>query len=174
MNYIKAVELFHSTFGHPINFFKNAIPLKLRQLRVKLLFEELQELSVASDVNKTLYDLCDSVVKSYKNVKDGDNVNKKEELDALCDIQYILSGTVLALGYQDIFDKGFEIVQNSNMSKGCPSLEEAEKSIAIYKEKGIDTFCIEKNGLYIILRTDDNKVLKYYKYIETDFSGLIF
>ena len=57
-----------------------------------------------------------------------DKKDKTEILDALLDIQYFLSGTVLACGMQDIFEAGFDEVHRSNMAKlgpdGKPILDE--------------------------------------------------
>lgn len=50
-------------------------------------------------------------------------------LDALCDLQYVLDGTILSLGMQDIFWEAFVEVHKSNMTKldaqGNPVVNEA-------------------------------------------------
>jgi predicted HAD superfamily Cof-like phosphohydrolase len=171
--YINSVKQFHETFNHPINNYHNDIDLKTRQLRVKLLFEELKELAEASDVKETFVNLCLLVTEeSVINLVDvdGNNVNKKEEIDALCDLQYVLSGAVLALGHQDNFESAFDEVQSSNMSKMCHSQKEVDDTITSYKEKGVDAYSIQKNDGWIVLRTSDNKVLKniYYKEAQLD------
>ena len=43
--------------------------------------------------------------------------NTVEVLDALCDLAYILMGTVLVHGMGDVFDEAFAEVHRSNMSK---------------------------------------------------------
>ncbi len=54
-------------------------------------------------------------------------------LDALCDLQYVLSGAVLSLGLQDVFDEAFAEVHRSNMSKldedGRPIKNEAGRVV---------------------------------------------
>ena len=45
------------------------------------------------------------------------NDNLLEVLDALCDMQYILIGTVLELGLQEVFEDAFAEVHRSNMTK---------------------------------------------------------
>lgn len=164
MNYINEVKKFHEVFGHPINDNKDVIDLKTRQLRLKLLFEELQELAVAMDVQETFKALC--LTANYG--IDGNNVNKVEELDALCDIQYVLSGAILALGHHKNFDDAFANVQESNMSKGCKDLKEAELTQQFYLDKGIESYVVEKDNMFIVLRKEDNKVLKNINYIKTD------
>ena len=170
--YINKVKEFHETFGHPINDQENEIDLKTRQLRIKLIFEELEELAKASDVLETFHNLCyDTVYDEYQETRlpyfyhDGNNVDKKEELDALVDIEYVLSGAVLCLGYHDVYDEAFDEVHSSNMSKMCLSLSQAEETIAFYKNKQVSSHYIKKDGGYIVLRNEDNKILKniYYK-----------
>ena len=66
----------------------------LIELRIKLLTEEVQEYAEAA--------------------RAGDMV---EILDALADIGYILAGTIINHGMQDIYDGAFEEVHRSNMAK---------------------------------------------------------
>lgn len=179
-NYIQSVQEFHEIFNHPINNYKEDVDVKLRQLRIKLIFEELQELSEASDVKGTFFSLCHDVTnKEFENhnvdiySNDGNNVDKKEEIDALADIQYVLSGAVLALGYQDIFDKSFDEVHRSNMSKMCKNLDEVNLTIESYKQKGMDSYYVEKDGGYIVLRKDDNKILKNVNYSEANLNQFL-
>jgi len=168
--YIESVKEFHEVFNHPVNNYKNDIDLKLRQLRVKLIFEELLELADASDVRGTFTQLCqDAISKSI----DGNNVNKKEEIDALSDIQYVLSGAVLALGYQDIFDEAFDEVHRSNMSKMCSNLTDVESTMQSYKAKGFDSYYVEKDNGFIVLRKDDNKILKNINYSEANLTQFL-
>lgn len=157
---------FHENFNHPINDQQNHIDLKTRQLRIKLLFEELQELAEASDVRQTFVTLCENRSGGYgDDYVDGDNVDKKEELDALCDIQYVLSGAILSLGFQNQFDDAFSEVHSSNMSKMCNSNKEALDTVEHYKLKGVESHIVSKGDKFIVMRKDDNKILKnvYYK-----------
>ena len=103
-NYNVKVDEFHVAFDHPRNNIEDDISLKNRQQRVNLLFEEVEELAEASDVKGTFQKNClnslmkhaTSGVREYLEEieegdldEDGDNVDKVEELDALCDIQYV-------------------------------------------------------------------------------------
>ncbi len=167
--YINSVKEFHETFNHPVNNYKDDIELKTRQLRIKLLFEELQELAEASDVRDTFANLCQHVVNNATTDEwhvNGNNVDKKEEIDALCDIQYVLSGAILALGHQENFEAAFDEVQRSNMSKMCHSQKEVDDTIAHYKEKGVEAYSVPKGEGWIVLRTGDDKVLKNLYYQE--------
>lgn len=94
---LEQVREFHETFKHNIEAYP-AIPEQNRiNLRIALIGEEFQELQDA--------------------IADKDLV---EVLDALLDIEYVLMGTVLEFGLQDLFFEGFEEVHRSNMSKVWP------------------------------------------------------
>lgn len=166
--YIEKVKEFHEVFEHPIN--DNS--LEIRQLRIKLLFEELSELTEASDVKGTLLSLCDTYVKDniQDDIKDGNKVDRIEELDALCDLQYILSGSVLTYGFHEVFDQAFSDVHDSNMSKLCSNEKEVEDTIASYNEKQVEVYSVAKNDKFIIKRKVDGKILKniYYSQVELE------
>ena len=142
MNYLEKVSDFHKTFNAPI-LESPQIPSSDRcDLRVNLLQEELNELKEAISNN----DLT-------------------EVLDALCDLQYVLSGAVLEFGLKDIFDQSFDEVQRSNMSKACESMQEAIDTLLHYKQKdGTEGYYKEINGKFICYRNVDNKVLKSINY----------
>ena len=164
--YLEAVKQFHENFNHPINEKNDDIPLKLRQLRIKLLFEEIEELAEATDCKATFSELCsESMSKSV----DGETRDKKEEIDALADIQYVLSGAVLAMGHHENFDDAFEEVQRSNMSKMCANMQEALDTQQWYVERdGTESTITEKGDKFIVLRKGDNKILKNKYYSPAD------
>src|SRR5688500_18271694 len=109
---LNLVADFHKTFKHPI-LENPTIPSEDRcKLRVALIAEELKELEVA--------------------ILEKDIV---EVADALCDIQYVLSGAILEFGLGEKFNALFEEVQRSNMSKACSSEEEARKTVDYNKQK---------------------------------------
>ena len=180
--YIEHVKEFHQAFNHPINKIDSEIPLGLRQLRIKLLFEEIEELAIATDCKNTFSTLCMETAGklamssvsddgNFEPIEDGENRDKKEEIDALADIQYVLSGAILAYGYQDKFDEAFDEVQRSNMSKACSTREEALDTQQWYIERdGTESHIEEKGDKFIVLRTSDNKILKnkYYSPAELD------
>lgn len=139
---LNQVAEFHKTFHHPIES-DPVIPSPARcELRVALIAEELKELQEA--------------------IKDKDIV---EVADALCDIQYVLSGAILEFGLGEKFKALFDEVQRSNMSKACKSVAEAEETIAYYREQR-DTECFyEQDGdVYLVYRKGDNKTLKNINY----------
>jgi predicted HAD superfamily Cof-like phosphohydrolase len=143
---LNQVAEFHKTFNAPI-LETPQIPSEQRcQLRVDLLQEELDELAQA--------------------LKDKDLV---EVADALCDIQYVLSGAVLEFGLGDKFIDLFNEVQRSNMSKACNTQQEAIMTLSHYKKKdGTEGYYKEINGKWLVYRTSDDKVLKSINYSPAD------
>lgn len=74
--------------------FRDAAAQDVRALRLALITEELAELAQAADER-----------------------DAESALDALCDLQYVLDGTVLAFGMDGVADEAFRRVHASNMSK---------------------------------------------------------
>jgi len=148
---LKQVAEFHKTFKHPV-LNEPTIPDEKRcALRVSLIAEELKELEEA--------------------IADRDMV---EIADALCDIQYVLSGAVLEFGLADKFNALFEEVQRSNMSKACETEEEAQKTVDYYAEHK-DTACYyEKiDGKFLVFRKSDNKTIKSINYSPADLKKIL-
>ena len=148
---LNQVAEFHSTFKHPI-LDDPTIPAKERcELRVSLIAEELKELQEA--------------------IADKDIV---EIADALCDIQYVLSGAVLEFGLGNKFADLFNEVQRSNMSKACNTKEEAEATVAHYKdERDTDCYYVEQDGHFLVYRNGDNKTLKSINYSPADLKSIL-
>jgi predicted HAD superfamily Cof-like phosphohydrolase len=142
INSLNQVADFHRTFNAPI-LDTPQIPSEQRcELRVNLLQEELNELSQA--------------------IKDN---NLVEIADALCDIQYVLSGAVLEFGLGDKFVELFNEVQRSNMSKACNTQQEALMTLSHYKKKdGTEGYYKKINGKWLVYRASDDKVLKSINY----------
>ncbi|MHA4742112.1 nucleoside triphosphate pyrophosphohydrolase family protein [Dyadobacter sp. MSC1_007] len=147
---LNQVADFHRTFKHPI-LETPTIPSEERsRLRVALLAEELKELEVA--------------------ILEKDIV---EVADALCDLQYVLSGAVLEFGLGEKFRELFDEVQRSNMSKACKTIEEAEATVAHYEAKGTPCYYKEDGGKYLVYRTSDDKTLKNINYSPADLASII-
>ena len=147
---LNQVAEFHKTFNAPI-LNTPQIPSKERcELRVSLLQEELNELKEAIADN-----------------------NLVEIADALCDLQYVLSGAVLEFGLGEKFPALFNEVQRSNMSKACANQQEADETIAFYKEKGEEAFSEISGEKINIHRKSDNKVLKNKYYSPADLKSIL-
>lgn len=147
---LNQVAEFHRTFNAPI-LDTPQIPSKERcELRVSLLQEELNELQQAIADN-----------------------NIVEIADALCDLQYVLSGAVLEFGLGEKFVELFNEVQRSNMSKACSTQQEADETIEFYKEKGQDAYSEVSGDKINVHRTSDNKVLKNKYYSPADLKTIL-
>lgn len=143
---LNQVAEFHRTFKHPI-LSSPTIPDENRcKLRVALIAEELKELEVAI-LNKDIVEVA----------------------DALCDIQYVLSGAILEFGLGEKFKALFDEVQRSNMSKACLTEEEAIKTVEFYKQKdGTECYYKHEDGKWLVYRKQDNKTIKSINYSPAD------
>ncbi len=147
---LNQVAEFHKTFNAPI-LETPQIPSKERaELRVSLLQEELDELKQA--------------------IADNDII---EVADALCDLQYVLSGAVLEFGLGNKFVELFNEVQRSNMSKACDNQQQADDTIEFYKEKGQEAYSEISGDKINVHRTSDNKVLKNKYYSPADLKTIL-
>lgn len=151
INSLNQVADFHRTFNAPV-LENPQIPSEQRcQLRVSLLQEELNELSQA--------------------IKDNNIV---EIADALCDLQYVLSGAVLEFGLGDKFVELFNEVQRSNMSKACSSEQEAQATLEHYKQKdGTEGYYKQVGDKWVTYRNGDDKVLKSINYSPANLESII-
>ncbi len=92
---IKAVELFHKSFGLGVS--------------------QKPKADLGESKNKLRFNLMDEENKEYlEAANDGDLI---EVADALGDMLYILCGTILEHGMQYKIEEVFEEIQRSNMSK---------------------------------------------------------
>ncbi|KPM48849.1 nucleoside triphosphate pyrophosphohydrolase family protein [Jiulongibacter sediminis] len=147
---LSQVADFHRTFHHPI-LEKPEIPSKQRcDLRVELISEELKELQEAID-DKDIVEIA----------------------DALCDIQYVLSGAILEFGLGDKFKELFDEVQRSNMSKACKNEEEAQATVKHYEAKGTTCFYKKDGDKYLVFREGDHKTLKSVNYSPANLKGIL-
>lgn len=148
---LELVAEFHKTFKHPIQQ-QPIIPDEKRcKLRVELIAEELRELEEA--------------------IREKDIIGVA---DALCDIQYVLSGAVLEFGLGHKFNELFLEVQRSNMSKACTSEEEAIRTVKYVRQtKGEECFYKQESGKWLVYRTSDNKTIKSVAYSPADLAGIL-
>ena len=107
LNNIKKVLEWQSYFGrkngnvdHTVSDHPIIVSDETAQARVDFIYEELEEYLVAN--------------------RKGDIVGV---LDAILDIMYFTIGMVVIHGFQDVADRGFDIVHRCNMSKLWPCNE---------------------------------------------------
>ena len=148
---LNQVAEFHRTFKAPILETPQIPSADRCKLRVSLIAEELKELQEAID-----------------------NQDLVEVADALCDIQYVLSGAVLEFGLGNKFVDLFNEVQRSNMSKACRTYEEAEATVDFYAKKdGTEAEIMQDGDKFLVYRILDNKVLKSVGYSPADLKGIL-
>ena len=147
---LNSVAEFHRLFNLPVVDEVSIPSVDRIQLRINLLQEELDELKQA--------------------LADGDKV---EMVDALCDIQYVLSGAILEFGTGNKFAELFDEVHRSNMSKACQTREEAEATLLKYKELGQEGEIVAKGDVFLVYRKADGKVLKSVSYSPVDLKDLL-
>jgi predicted HAD superfamily Cof-like phosphohydrolase len=168
MDYIKKVKEFHQNFNHPVEETPTE-DVSISKLRISLLFEELKELAAATQCEEHLKEITEEFIPQKQ-----ENYNKKETLDALGDLQYILSGSVVSMGYKNVFEEAFDRIHKSNMSKMCRNKQEALFTIRHHQTKG-ETKKMEiqqKNGKYIVVR-EDGKIMKSINYQKVDLENLV-
>lgn len=118
---INQVKEFNDAFNIPYSEKPVLTDLKMQELRINLLKEEIEEYAVANSSSDLV-----------------------EVADAAADILYLAFGLVLQHGLQDVIENIFDAVQASNMSKlgsdGHPIYREDGKVI-----KGPDFFTPTKS-----------------------------
>lgn len=131
--YLEQVEEFHAAFQyrHPSPLTVDLSCSKTNALREDLIREELHELEAALSKRDPV-----------------------EVLDALCDLQYVLSGAVVALGFAK-FDDAFAEVHRSNLTK---LWSESEVNACV------ECYTFQKSGDKFIARRDDGKIMKSPSY----------
>jgi len=149
--FLEKVKCFHEVFKAPV-LETPQIPSKERcDLRISLISEELEEMKEA--------------------IEKGDVV---EVADALGDLMVVLCGSILEFGMGDKFDKIFENIHNSNMSKACKSQQEALATLSHYKQKdGTEGYYKEVDGKWLVYRKEDDKVLKSVNYSPANLVDII-
>ena len=147
---LNQVAEFHRTFNAPVLETPTIPSAERCKLRISLLQEELNELKDAIDDNDMV-----------------------EIADALCDLQYVLSGAVLEFGLGEKFVSLFNEVHRSNMSKACNSQNEADETISFYNEKGEDAYSQESGEKINVHRASDHKVLKNKYYSPADLTSIL-
>ena len=148
---LQLVAEFHRTFKHPVLAQPSIPDAKRSKLRVDLLVEEVKEFE-ESIAAKDIVAIA----------------------DALCDIQYVLSGAILEFGLGEKFKALFEEVQRSNMSKACVSEEEAMRTVQYYKDKdGTECYYRKESNRWLVYRKSDNKTIKSINYSPADLERIL-
>jgi predicted HAD superfamily Cof-like phosphohydrolase len=97
---LKVLE-FHEKANQTIKQYPEVTDFEVNQLRLRLLIEELEELDEALGKE-----------------------NETKVFDALLDLQYVLDGAFISLGFWRYKNAGFAEVHRSNMTKDFPTMHE--------------------------------------------------
>jgi predicted HAD superfamily Cof-like phosphohydrolase len=190
LDYINKVKEFMNLCEQPVVEQPTIMPEDRNKLRIALIFEELKEYAEASGLLDYFNDFCDRSVsdfvdtyghKSNEYKPERGLVNLTEQLDALCDLQYVLSGTILENGFTNVFDEAFNEVHRSNMSKLVRNNDELLATFNKYKNEDIDVYFgnsnqnPEKDSIFPtpVYRLIDDKVLKSINYSPADLTKFV-
>lgn len=105
--------------------------------------------------------------------------NIVEVADALADLLYFVGNGILATGLSEKFPELWAEVQASNMSKVCPTEQDAKLSVDyMEKKKGVPYYYKEwkdRNGksYWIVYRVSDDKAGKCWKWFEPNLKPII-
>jgi hypothetical protein len=181
---IEITRSFYETFGHITGVLGQVPELKTRELRIDLIQEELHELSCATGTekrfllnsfNKLFFDKKNNSykphVKQYSSVLDllrseienletSGEYDIKETVDATSDLQVVLDGSNMAYGTHVIAKEALIETNDSNMSKGCLTEDEALYNAAEYAKEGIEIVYIFFNNMYVLYNKENKKILK--------------
>lgn len=102
--------------------------------------------------------------------------NKKEVVDALSDILYVVYGAGSSMGVD--LDNAFDCVHKSNMSKLCKTEEEAKRSVEWYKMTKADRYSspsyrnitMGDKKWWIVYNEETGKILKSIEWKEPEFN----
>lgn len=153
-------------------------PSNVIDLRLNLVIEEFSETVKAmgseaySDYGRKLYKKSEEVRYEVEKLREKLVYDPIALRDGFADTQVVLTGTAISFGLHvnNVADEDFAEVMDSNDSKACKTLEEAEATQKFYREeKGENSTIDEHNGTYLVLRVPDRKLLKSINYKPANF-----
>ena len=177
---IEQVKDFMDTFNQKVRNKPEMPTPKECSFRLKLGIEEYEEAAeacgseVLSEFGLLLYKRSEAIRYKVENARESLKPNLVGLVDALIDSQYILDGFFITAGMQDIKEEAFLEVHNSNMSKACNNEQEVLNTLDKYKEENVEVITLVKGDKTLILRKEDNKVLKSSAYHPAQLSKFIF
>lgn len=142
--HLQKIKEFNKTFGHLVSD-APTIPSdwKLRKLLIE---EETKEV--------------------FEAIEEGDKVNLLKELS---DLQYVLSGLILACGFEDVIDDAITEVHRSNMSKFFTDKRRAEMQLDIFVKSSNEFFEVrELTGGRFGIYNESGKLIKPIGYYKAD------
>ena len=187
-DFLSKVGEFNKVAGN-LQYTPTTVPIEIYKLRESLIYEEYQELleGIASgDKVEQLDALADLLYVIYgfiwvKNepmifFNGPKEIRKEVIIDMSAHLCLRLKATLVAANDLNLFtqlEEAFNRVHESNMSKFCKTELEAGETVYHYKLKGIYTYYKKVDDLYVVLRVEDNKVLKSINYTPVDLKDLV-
>lgn len=105
------------------------------------------------------------IIEEFKELQKGiEDKNLVEIMDAFCDLEYVLLGAVVEFGMFNTFQKNFNLVHESNMTKFDDSESDALITKELYNKENVETYCKQIGKKWVTFRKEDDKVLKSHKY----------
>lgn len=179
------VAVFHKLMNQNFSNNPNDVTLKNKQLAIRLIYSELEELAKACGVSGTFQQLASQTLNASAK-EDTGVIDQVLQLDGLCDVQYTTSWAVNMLGHSAHFPEAFKEVCRSNNSKACPTIEDAEKTKAYWENsetpEGGEEHYIDEVSIatadsiltcYVVKRQSDGKVRKALTYSPANFEQFI-
>lgn len=113
--YLYDVSVFQKKMNHEYDGGPRLLPPELALFRLRFLGEELKELGKAMGV---VVDISCTSVADASTWSGPERVEAlTEALDGLVDLDYVLLGTVLQLGFGPVYDEAWRRVQRANLLK---------------------------------------------------------
>ena len=161
MGKIQPLHSYITVWLERLNIKKPVVPKLMteeeRKLHMMLIDEEMQELLLALSRNDDLTELC----------------------DAYFDVLWVVTQAAMVNGINinDIVRAG----SMSNLSKFCSTSDEAYATVDAYGKGthpdkqgvSIETYVDEQDGVFIVKRTKDNKVMKSINFSQPNFNFIV-
>lgn len=142
---IQLIKHWREVFGLPNRTAPRIPDDKELSLAMHLIYEESDELDDAIQ-NKSLNEIA----------------------DAVGDLYFVVTQMAMVCGLDP--EKLVQKVYFSNMSKLCKTEDEAIQTVSAYLQKGIKTYIEQKDGYFIVKRSEDGKVLKSINFKEPEWN----
>lgn len=175
---LESVMEFHKAFKVPKEETTVIEDLQYKELRFKLILEEVIEFGFA--IGLSYMDIYKNLITIYSNVKNKEiKPSRIEILDSLIDILFVTYGSIDVLNLNDKEYLAMQEVFESNMTKLISKdqsnhLEIVKQTITSYKNNKIDVYSKDlKNGYIAIFDLTSGKILKPVTYKKPNLNKLL-
>jgi predicted HAD superfamily Cof-like phosphohydrolase len=147
------------------------------RLRFNLIFEELLEFAEGNGftaLNLYVFTALEYVNKARKLCQKETEPDLVKVFDALLDLRYVVDGAIVIHGMTDQFEKGFEEVHRSNMSKADRNYMSVLETREYYEKQNISTTIKGSNGIFFNVRDADGKAMKSKYYSPANLTPILY